>query len=135
MLADPKTWPTAVGMREKKPPTKIPLSMTKTTSTARLVERGQSMTKVRPNSVSEENKTFKEPSRSLSHPDAIRPTADAKLNPAARPAPTLGDRPIDLANSGRQYGGTKRGNDPHSPAMNITENLSDLKNDLREHVS
>ena len=62
-------------------------------------------------------KVLKLPILSQVNPPRIRPTAVAAPNPPTKPAPVDADRPIELANSGKKNGGTKRAKTPTAPAM------------------
>jgi hypothetical protein len=102
IFAEPKMWPTTVGIIEKNPPTATPAMSTKTMSTPRELAKGQMRNMVVPSSDMDIKATFREPILSLRNPEEIRPTAEAALNAATSPAPVLEDRPIDSANVGMQ---------------------------------
>lgn len=93
-LAEPKTFPTTVGIVEKKPPFPTPLTMTKTANGASVVEAGHSASILTALMIKDRKRVFSAPIRSQSRPHKIRPTADEKLKPASRPAPVLDDSPI-----------------------------------------
>ena len=59
--------------------------------------------------------TLVEPNLSQAKPAPNRPTAVQALKAATIPAPVEADSPIDWANSGRKYGGTKSANVPTAP--------------------
>ena len=94
--ADPNTFPTTVGMVEKKPPLPAPLMMTKTARGARVVEAGQRASILRALSIRDRKRALSAPILSQSTPQRMRPTAEEKLNPATRPAPALVERPTAL---------------------------------------
>jgi hypothetical protein len=94
--ADPKTLPTTVGIVEKKPPFDMPFMMTKTTIGASVVEIGHRASMLNAVRESDMKSTFSAPNLSQRIPQQMRPTAEAKLNPATRPAPVLDERPMDL---------------------------------------
>lgn len=135
ILAEPNILPTTVGMVEKKPPTKMPLAITKAAVTPSVVEKGHITHMLNPSSMSVINKTLSAPNLSLRMPDTMRPTADAKLNPAVSPAPVLEDRLIDVEKRGMQYGGTKRGKAPSTPARKSSTKVADLKRLLHCSIS
>jgi hypothetical protein len=93
--ADPNTSTTTVGIVEKKPPFDMPFTRTKTIIGPSVVETGQITSILRAVSVKEMSSVLREPILSHSMPELIRPTAEAKLNPATRPAPVVDERPID----------------------------------------
>lgn len=100
-LADPKTFPTTVGIVEKKPPFDIPLIMTKTTNGPIDVDTGQSISMLRALSKRDMKSVFNGPTESQQKPQPSRPMADEKLKAATKPAPTLGFIPIALVYKGR----------------------------------
>lgn len=93
-LAEPKTFPTTVGIVEKNPPFAAPLMMTKIARGARVVEAGQRASILTAVSISEMNSVLSAPILSQSSPQTIRPTAEQRLNPARRPAPVLDGSPM-----------------------------------------
>jgi hypothetical protein len=94
--ADPKTSTTTVGIVEKNPPLDTPFTSTKIIIGASVVEAGQMTSMLRAVRVNEMNSVFSEPILSHMIPEPILPTAEEKLNPATRPAPVVGDKPIDV---------------------------------------
>jgi hypothetical protein len=102
IFAEPKIWPTTVGIIEKNPPTATPATSTKRTRTPRVLAKGQTKNMVTPSNDMDIKATFSEPILSLRNPDEMRPTAEAALKAATSPAPVLEDRPIDSANVGMQ---------------------------------
>ena len=102
IFVEPNTFPTAVSMVEKKPPTKVPLSTTRAAATPSVLESGQTTHMLSPNRTSVVIKTLRAPNRSPSMPDAMRLIADAILNPAVSPAPALDDSLMDFAKRGMQ---------------------------------
>lgn len=66
------------------------------------------------------------PIESERKPQISLPTAEEKLNPATRPAPSEAERPTELLYSGRKNGGTKRGKVPIAPAIKSTVNFMSL---------
>jgi len=102
MFAEPKMWPTTVGIMLKKPPTAMPATSTKRISTPRVLAKGQTRNMVVPSSDMDIKATFTEPILSLKKPEEMRPTAEAALNAATSPAPVLEDKPMDSANVGMQ---------------------------------
>lgn len=92
-LALPNTLPTTVGIVEKKPPLEAPLMSTNTTSGPRLSDAGQRASMLTDVSTSDTNSTLTDPSRSQAMPEKMRPTAEARLKPATRPAPVAEERP------------------------------------------
>jgi hypothetical protein len=133
--AEPKTFPTTVGMVEKKAPFAMPLTMTNTASGAKVVEAGQRASMLNVVRRREVESVFSAPNESHSRPERIRPTAEAKLKPARRPAPVLVDSPMDRLYRGRKKGGTRSGNVPTAPAMKIKRKLMSLKSRLPVDVS
>ncbi|GMF70098.1 unnamed protein product [Aspergillus oryzae] len=93
--AEPNTFPTTVGMVEKKPPLPIPLIITKTINGPMDVETGQRISMLRALSKRDMNRVFSGPSLSLQKPHISLPTAEEKLNAATTPAPTPEFIPID----------------------------------------
>jgi hypothetical protein len=81
-LAEPKTFPTTVGMSAKNPPLAAPLTITKTTSGARLLDTGHRASMLNAESRREMKSVFNGPSTSLRTPKPILPMADEKLKPA-----------------------------------------------------
>jgi len=102
MFAEPKMWPTTVGIIEKNPPTATPATSTKRISTPRVLAKGQMRNMVVPSSDMDIKATFREPILSLRNPDEMRPTAEAALKAATSPAPVLEEMPMDSANVGMQ---------------------------------
>ncbi|KAF6797516.1 hypothetical protein CSOJ01_12964 [Colletotrichum sojae] len=95
-LADPNTFPTTVGIVEKKPPLETPFTMTKTTIGPRLVDAGQMASMLTADRSMDTRSTLSAPRASHSTPQQIRPTAEEKLNPATSPAPVEEESPMDL---------------------------------------
>lgn len=87
---------------DKKPPTAMPPSNTKTIVTPSVLAKGHTTNILVPSNAMDVNKTFRAPTLSLKTPEPIRPTADAALNAAAIAAPVLEDKPMDSANRGMQ---------------------------------
>ena len=129
-LAEPKTFPTTVGIVEKKPPFEMPFKITKAIKGPKLVEAGHKASMLSPVIMSDISKVLRAPSLSHNMPQPIRPTADEKLNPATSPAPVPDDKPIDFAYSGMKNGGTNNGNVPIAPPKKIMTNVNDLKSRL-----
>ena len=73
---------------------------------------------------------FKGPKRSHKKPLPILPTAEARLKPATRLAPTRGDKPSEALYRGRKNGGTKSGNVAMAPAKKSMENRKSRKSRL-----
>lgn len=94
-LSEPKTLPTVVGIAEENAPLHAPLSTTKAMRLAVVVERGHKMSIVSALAVSAHRSVFAAPNRSLTHPEMMRPAAEAKLKPATRNAPVLGPIPSE----------------------------------------
>lgn len=93
-LAEPNTFPTTVGIVEKKPPLPAPLMTTNTAKGASVVEAGQRASILRAVSINEMKRVLSAPILSHRRPQIMRPTAEEKLNPARSPAPVLVDSPI-----------------------------------------
>lgn len=129
---EPNTLPTTVGMTEKKPPLATPLMMTKMASAASDVDVGQMTSMVKALSAKHRNRVFKAPILSQNNPQRTRPTAEAKLNPASRPAPVDDESPTDRLYRGRKNGGTRSGNVAMAPAAKMIRNLLSRKSDLHE---
>ena len=117
-LAEPKTFPTTVGMVAKNDPFDAPFTTTNRIIGPRVVETGHNASMLMALRENAMNSVFSGPSLSQRKPEKIRPMADEKLNPETRPAPVLDDRPIDRLYNGRKNGGTRRGNVPTAPARN-----------------
>ena len=97
-------------------PAATPVSMTKTIKGPTLPLKGQTSNKLialAPKAIMSE---LMGPIQSANWPKAMRPTADARLNPAARPAEEECERPIEVPYNGRKNGGTKSGNVPSAEA-------------------
>lgn len=94
-LAEPNVLLTTVGMVAKNPPFDAPFTTTKTAKGASEVEAGHRVSILIAVSIRETISVFKGPKTSQKWPQMMRPTADAKLNPARSPAPVLDDNPID----------------------------------------
>lgn len=92
-LADPNTFPTTVGMVEKKPPFADPLISTNAIRGPIELDTGHSTKRLSALSSSDRNNVFSEPSLSHANPHPSRPRAEEKLNAATRPAPALDGRP------------------------------------------
>ncbi|KAF3906961.1 hypothetical protein AA313_de0210010 [Arthrobotrys entomopaga] len=84
---DPNRCPTTVGMVAKNDPFATPLMSTNAINVPMLVLTGHKISILRALASIPRNKAFTAPSRSARAPKPIRPSADAKLNPATRPAP------------------------------------------------
>jgi hypothetical protein len=125
--AEPKTFPTTVGIVEKKPPFAMPLMITKAISGPRELERGHITIKLTALRRRVMKSVVNEPNLSHAKPDPRRPIAEQKLKAASRPAPADEGRPSDLLYSGRKKGGTKSGNVPMTPTANTSENWTSLK--------
>ena len=136
-LADPKQLPTTVGIVEKNPPFAIPFTTLNTANGARVVETGQTASMLMAAKLSDRNRALRGPILSHKKPLRIRPTADAKLKPANRPAPVAELKPTALANRGMKKGGTNRGKVPMAPPMNTKAKLGSLKSRLNhdQHTS
>jgi len=78
-------------------------------------------------------RVFRGPARSHTKPQPTLPTAEERLKPATRLAPTKGERPSEALYKGRKKGGTKSGNVATAPATKSTENRKSLKRRLQEH--
>ena len=78
---------------------------------------------------------FKGPKRSHKKPLPILPTAEARLKPATRLAPTRGDKPSEALYWGRKNGGTKSGNVAMAPAKKRMENRESRKSRLSRYYS
>jgi hypothetical protein len=92
-LADPKTFPTTVGMQEKNPPLEAPLIMTKAINGPNELEMGHNTSILAALRMRDMNSVLSGPIASHRKPHTRRPTAEEKLNPATSPAPTLDDKP------------------------------------------
>lgn len=95
-LALPKTFPTTVGIVEKKPPFDMPLMRTKTISGPMVVDAGHMASMLMAVNRTDTNSVLSDPIRSHAKPDTIRPTAEARLKPATRPAPAVDEKPREL---------------------------------------
>jgi hypothetical protein len=102
IFAEPKIWPTTVGIMETIPPTVNPEMRTKRIVTPRVLANGQITNMLVPSSAKDVQRTFSGPTRSLMKPEVMRPRAEAALNPATSPAPIPLERPIDSAKVGMQ---------------------------------
>lgn len=125
MFAEPKMWPTAVGIVEKKLPTVMPATITKTIKGPNELAKGHMRNMLAPSKIKAVKRTFRGPRRSQRRPEPMRPRAEAALKAAVRLAPVLDDSPRELAKVGTQYGGTKRGNVPSAPTRNSSANDTD----------
>jgi hypothetical protein len=134
-LADPKTLPTTVGMVEKNPPLATPLIMTKSIKGATVFANGHNTSILSALVNRDSNSVLTGPIKSLKIPQPTRPTADAKLNPATKPAPALAERPNDTLYKGKKKGGTKRGKVAIAPARNRTRKRELRKSRLRRLVN
>ena len=94
-LADPNTFPTTVGIVEKKPPLADPLITTNATSGPMELETGHSTKILSALSSSDRKSVFRDPSLSHANPHPSRPIAEEKLNAATSPAPALEGRPSE----------------------------------------
>lgn len=94
--ADPNTFPTTVGIVEKKPPFAAPLIITNTTSGPIESEMGQRTKMLIVLSTKDRNNVLSDPSLSHAKPQPRRPIADEKLNAATRPAPALDGSPREF---------------------------------------
>jgi hypothetical protein len=129
-LADPKTFPTTVGIVAKKPPFAAPLMTTKRARGARVVDDGHRASILTAVSTREMKRVLRGPNLSQRRPQMIRPIADEKLKPASNPAPVLEDSPIDRLYRGIKNGGTSNGNVPTAPAAKTSRNPGSLKSRL-----
>lgn len=129
-LALPNTLLTTVGMVEKKAPFAAPLIITNTISGASVVDAGHMANMVMAVRTREAANVLSGPNLSQATPDAILPTADARLKPATRLAPTLEVEPRDFVYSGMKNGGTKSGNVPRALPRKTRLKLRDLKSRL-----
>jgi hypothetical protein len=87
-LAEPKTFPTTVGIVEKNPPFAIPLIITNATSGATELDTGQRTSMLTALSSRERKSVFSGPNLSLKNPHMSLPRAEEKLKAATTPAPT-----------------------------------------------
>ncbi|KAK5637065.1 hypothetical protein RRF57_012777 [Xylaria bambusicola] len=131
--ADPKQFPTTVGIVEKNPPFAIPFTTLKTVSGARDVDTGQTASMLMAARLSARKRALRGPILSHRIPLKILPTADAKLKPANRPAPVAELRPIALAKRGMKNGGTSRGNVPIAPPTKTKTKLGFLNRRLEDY--
>lgn len=122
-------------MDAKKPPLAAPLMMTKTTSGAVVLEMGHNVSMLMVLRLSARKSVFKGPKRSHKKPLPILPTAEARLKPATRLAPTRGDKPSEALYRGRKNGGTKSGNVAIAPARKRMENRESRKSRLSRYYS
>lgn len=129
--AEPKQLPTTVGMVEKKPPFAIPFTTLKIASGARVVDTGHTASILTAARLSARNRALRGPILSHKMPLKILPIADAKLNPANRPAPVVELKPIALAKRGMKNGGTRRGKVPIAPAKKMKTKLGFLNRRLK----
>lgn len=96
--------------------------MTKTSRGAVVLEMGHNVSVLMVLRLSARKSVFKGPKRSHRKPLPILPTAEARLKPATRLAPTRGDKPSEALYRGRKNGGTKSGNVAMAPAKKRMEN-------------
>jgi hypothetical protein len=122
-LDDSVILPTTVGIKAKKPPFAMPFEMTNTTSGARLVDTGQMTSRLMAFQTKAMIKALIGPIWSDTCPKLMRPTAEARLKPATRPADELGLNPILVPYMGRKKGATKRGKSPMAAEQKKTPNL------------
>lgn len=95
MRADPKTFPTTVGIVAKNPPFDAPLMIEKMIRGASEFETGHSASMLRALTDKAMNSAFNGPIQSQARPLKIRPTAEEKLKEAMRPAPAAEENPRD----------------------------------------
>jgi len=108
---------TAVGSATKKLPFAHPLMMAKARSGGSDELTGQIASIDTLLIRAARAKELKAPMRSHIQPPKRRPTAVDAPKPATRPAPVEAERPIDLENTGKKKGGTKRAKTPTAPDM------------------
>lgn len=120
--ADPKVFPTTVGIVEKNPPLAIPFTITKTINGPKDVDTGQIASMLTALSSRDMNKVFSGPTKSLQSPHSSLPSAEEKLNAATTPAPVLDDMPSEAVKSGKKNGGTRSGNVAIAPIANKSTN-------------
>ena len=130
-LALPKTLLTAVGIVEKNAPLAAPLITMNAISGGSEVEAGQTASMVMAVKNRDIVRVLSEPSLSQAIPEPMRPNPEAMLKPATSVAPTLEEKPIDLAYMGMKKGGTKSGNVPSELPRNTRSKLRDLNKRLR----
>lgn len=109
--------------------------MTKTTRGAVVLEMGHSVSILMVLRLSARKSVFKGPKRSQRKPLPILPTAEARLKPATRLAPTRDDKPSEALYKGRKNGGTKSGKVATAPAKKRMENRESRKSRLYRHYS
>ena len=90
--------------------------MAKTTRGAVVLEMGHNVSILIVLRLSARKSVLMGPKRSHKKPLPILHTADARLKPATRLAPTRGDKPSEALYRGRKNGGTKSGNVAMAPA-------------------
>ena len=129
--ADPKTFPTTVGMVAKKPPLAAPLITAKAASGASVVDAGHMARMLKAVSSRDNMRALSGPTVSERNPHRIRPTADEKLKPARIDAPVLDDSPMERLYSGKKKGATKSGKVATAPAAKMRRKVVSLNSRLR----